>query len=169
MNTADIDDRSALSAEELQSVRCSACDAALQSPGRDTISFLLFDQFTVPLVGCPDHLEEFSGVCGLTTEADATLLEHRPAGVVRCVGCQHAVHRTQYPVVPVGTGAVAVLACGTHQADIVDGAGSDRNDRILGPVYGVLAPHTPDATGRSVLQQRGVGLRRQPTDAAELL
>ena len=119
MDTADIDDRSALSAEELQSVRCSACDAALQSPGRDTISFLLFDQFTVPLVGCSDHLEEFSSVCGLTTEADATLLEHRPAGGVRCVGCQHAVHRTQYPVVPVGTGAVAVLACGTHQADIV--------------------------------------------------
>ena len=119
MDTVDFDDQAADPPDDTPAVRCAACETALQSPGRDAVSFLLFDQFTVPLVGCRDHLEQFGSVCELTTAADATLLEHRPAGGVQCPGCRHAAHRTQYPVLPVGTGAVAVLTCATHQDDVI--------------------------------------------------
>lgn len=119
MDAVDFDEPPASPADNPQSIRCAACDAALQSPSRDTISFLLFDQFTIPLVGCPDHLDQFSTVCGLTTEDSATVLEHRPAGGLQCPGCRHAAHQPQHPVIPVGTGAVAVLACPMHQDDII--------------------------------------------------
>ena len=44
------------------------------------ISFLLFDQLELPLIGCDNHLEQFTTICGLTTEETAKLLPHRPAG-----------------------------------------------------------------------------------------
>lgn len=119
MDAADYDARPEAPPDGPESVGCEACAAALESPGRETISFLLFDQFTIPLVGCRDHLDQFGGVCGLTTEDSATLLEHRPAGGLPCPGCRQASHQPQHPVLPVGDGAVAVLACGTHQADVV--------------------------------------------------
>jgi hypothetical protein len=119
MDTVDFDDQATNPPDDVRAVRCAACDRALRSPGRDTISFLLFDQFTIPLVGCRDHLEQFSATCELTTEADARLLGHRPAGGVRCPGCRHAARRTRHPVLPVGTGAIAVLACATHQDDVI--------------------------------------------------
>jgi hypothetical protein len=119
MDAVNFDERPAGPPDSSQAIRCEACDAALHSPSRDTISFLLFDQFTVPLAGCPDHLDQFSAVCGLTTEDSATLLGHRPAGGIPCPGCRHASHQSQQPVLPVGDGAVAVLACPRHQDEII--------------------------------------------------
>lgn len=102
------------------SIQCAACASALRSPGRDNVAFLLLDQFTIPLVGCDDHLEEFSSLCGLAARRSVKLLDHRPAGGVHCPGCRHGPHATQQPVVPVGSGALAVLACSTHCSEILD-------------------------------------------------
>lgn len=101
------------------SIRCGACESALQSPGRENISFLLVDQFTIPLVGCDEHLQQFSSLCGLATENSAELLAHRPAGGLHCPGCRHAVYNSEQPIIPVEDGRLAVLACSTHQSDIV--------------------------------------------------
>lgn len=118
---SDVDDeRSASSAPGTEQIRCSACRAALKSPGRATISFLLVDQLTIPVVGCADHKGQFSEVCGLTTEDTARLFDHRPAGGVQCPGCRHSTHRSQQPVVPVTDGAVAVLGCEAHVNGIVE-------------------------------------------------
>ena len=103
-----------------QSIQCTACESALESPGRDSISFLLLDQLTIPLVGCDNHLEEFCSLCGLATEGRAELLSHRPAGGVHCPSCRHAPHKPQQPIIPVGGGGLAILACTTHQSDILD-------------------------------------------------
>jgi len=119
MGTVELDHPPADPADSPSSIRCTACDAALRSPGRDTVSFLLIDQLTIPLVGCPEHRDQFSTVCGLTTEGSATVLEHRPAGGIQCPGCRHASYRHQHPVLPVGTGAVGILACPAHQDDII--------------------------------------------------
>ena len=102
-----------------QFIQCAACESALQSPGRESVSFLLLDQLTIPLVGCESHLEEFCSLCGLATEGRAELLNHRPAGGVNCPSCRHAPHKPQQPVIPVGNGGLAVLACSTHQSDIL--------------------------------------------------
>jgi len=102
-----------------QFIQCTACESALQSPGRESVSFLLLDQLTIPLVGCDNHLEEFCSLCGLATEGRAELLNHRPAGGVNCPSCRHAPHKPQQPVIPVGNGGLAVLACSTHQSDIL--------------------------------------------------
>jgi len=102
-----------------QSIQCTACESALQSPGRESISFLLLDQFTIPLVGCDNHLEEFCSLCGLATEDRAELLNHRPAGGVHCPSCRHAPHKPQQPIIPVGRGGLAILACSTHQSDVL--------------------------------------------------
>lgn len=83
-------------------------------------SFLLLDQLTVPLVGCEDHLSRFAEVCGYTTENTAEILDHRPAGGVGCPSCHLAPHSLQQPVIPVQGGAVAVLACPTHQSELID-------------------------------------------------
>lgn len=119
MDAADFDERATVAPDDVQAIHCTACDAALESPGRDTISFLLLDQLTIPVVGCPDHADQFRATCGLTTEGDATALEHRPAGGLQCPGCRHVAHRSSHPVLPVGNGAVAVLACPTHRNDIL--------------------------------------------------
>lgn len=100
-------------------IRCADCESALRSPGRETVSFLLLDRFTIPLVGCEDHLEQFSVVCGLATEDSAELLGHHPAGGLTCPGCRNAAYDTQRPVVPVGNGGLGLLACSTHQSAIV--------------------------------------------------
>lgn len=103
-----------------QSIRCTACESALHSPGRESISFLLLDQLTIPVVGCDDHLEQFSALCGLTTDSSPELLNHRPAGGVTCPGCRHAPYKTQQPIIPIGSGGLAPLVCSTHQSDITD-------------------------------------------------
>jgi hypothetical protein len=100
-------------------IRCVDCAAALRSPGRETVSFLLLDQLTVPLVGCEDHLEEFSAVCELATEDSARLLDHRPAGGLPCPGCRNAAYDTQQAVVPVGNGGLGLLVCSNHRSDVL--------------------------------------------------
>ena len=102
-----------------QFIQCAACESALQSPGRESVSFLLLDQLTIPLVGCDNHLEEFCSLCGLATEGRAQLLNHRPAGGVNCPSCRHAPHKPQQPIIPVGGGGLAILACTTPQSDIL--------------------------------------------------
>ncbi|SFS79081.1 hypothetical protein [Halostagnicola kamekurae] len=100
-------------------VQCEACRSAFESDSRQAVSFLLVDQLTIPLVSCEDHLEQFASVCGLTTEDAAETLDHRPAGGVRCPGCQHAPHSGTQPVIPVREGAVLVVACPEHQSKIL--------------------------------------------------
>ena len=102
-----------------QLMQCTTCESAIESPGRDSISFLLLDQFTIPLVGCDNHLEEFCSLCGLATEGRTELLNHRPAGGVHCPSCRHAPHKPHQPIIPVGDGGLAILACSTHQSDIL--------------------------------------------------
>lgn len=102
-----------------QPIRCTACKSALNSPGRQNISFLLLDQLRIPLVGCDDHLEQFSALCGLATENSPELLSHRPAGGLPCLGCRRAPYNIQQPIVPIGRGGLALLACSTHQSDII--------------------------------------------------
>lgn len=99
-------------------VPCNACRTALASPSRETVSFLLLDQFTVPVVGCADHLERFRAVCGLTTESSARLLSHVPAGGVPCPGCRLSAHGTPRSLIPVADGATVVLGCPEHQSAI---------------------------------------------------
>lgn len=102
-----------------QSIQCAACESALQSPGRESVSFLLLDQLTIPLVGCDKHLEEFCSLCGLATEGRAEIINHRPAGGVHCPSCRHAPQKPQQPVIPVGNGGLAIFACSTHQSEIL--------------------------------------------------
>jgi hypothetical protein len=119
MDTVETPQSPAESPNTQQPIRCTACESALHSPGRETISFLLLDQFTIPLVGCDKHLEQFSALCGLATEDSAELLTHRPAGGLPCPGCRHAPYKPHQPIVPVGDGGLAVLACSTHQSEII--------------------------------------------------
>lgn len=97
---------------------CDACQAALADPGRDSISFLLTDQLTLPVVSCDEHLERFRAACALATTDTAETLTHRPAGGIHCPACRRA-HTTAQPVVPVADGAVAVLGCPEHASALV--------------------------------------------------
>ncbi|MDQ2052805.1 hypothetical protein RBH26_20400 [Natronolimnohabitans sp. A-GB9] len=100
-------------------IHCEACQSAFRSGSRQAVSFLLLDHLTVPALGCDDHLEQFASVCGLTSEDTADLLQHRPAGGIRCPGCRLAPHSTAHPMLSVREGAVTPMACPDHQAEIV--------------------------------------------------
>ncbi|MXR19458.1 hypothetical protein [Halobacterium bonnevillei] len=105
---------------ELPPMQCDACEGALQSPERDMLSFLLVDQLTAPIIGCDDHRQQFASICGYTTDATADLLDHRPAGGVRCPSCGLAAHTPHQPLVPVAGGAVAILVCPEHQSELIN-------------------------------------------------
>ncbi|WP_415382261.1 hypothetical protein [Halosimplex sp. TS25] len=119
MPSTDLDPSQSDGGEE-PPVRCEACRSALESESEQTVSFLLVDQLTIPVLSCDDHLREFTSVCGLTTEGSADLLDHRPAGGVRCPGCRNARYEPSHPIVPVREGGVVVTACPTHQSAIVE-------------------------------------------------
>jgi len=104
----------------LPPMQCDACELALQSPERHTLSFLLLDQLTAPIIGCDDHLQQFASICGYTTEASADLLNHRPAGGVSCPSCSLAAYTPHQPLVPVEDGAVAILTCPDHQTELIN-------------------------------------------------
>ena len=113
-------------------VPCAACEAALQSPEQQYLSFLLLDQFTIPVAGCEEHLEQFASTCGYTTDYTAELIAHRPAGGISCPSCHLAPYNLHHPVIPVGTGAVSILACPEHQSEIINRfqAGLDTQQQI---------------------------------------
>ncbi|WP_276258039.1 hypothetical protein [Haloglomus litoreum] len=100
-------------------IECDDCESALDATSRGSVSFLLLEQLAVPLVGCDAHLERFVDVCGFTSDETPDLLDHRPAGGVRCPSCQFAPHSPGHPVVPVQDGAVALLACPEHQSETI--------------------------------------------------
>ena len=101
-------------------LQCDDCEKALESGGRQAVSFLLLDTLTMPLVGCEAHLEQFRAICELTTEESAELLSHVPAGGVQCPGCRHSNHSMGMPVVLIEAGAVGVLGCSTHAQEVLD-------------------------------------------------
>lgn len=101
-------------------VNCEACHSVLQSPSRQTVSYLLLDQFTVPLLGCEDHLEQFRAMCGLTSEGAARLLSHHPAGGISCPSCRLATGGNGHVFIPVNGGGTVILGCRSHQATIAE-------------------------------------------------
>ncbi len=100
-------------------IHCEACQSAFESESRQAVSFLLLDQLTIPAIGCSEHVERFSSVCGLTSEDTADLLDHHPAGGISCPGCRLAPHSSARPLIPVQDGAVMLMACPNHQSEIV--------------------------------------------------
>lgn len=101
-------------------IQCEACRSKLDGAGRQGISYMLLDGSVTPVVSCETHLDRFTTVCGFTTDGTASALSHRPAGGLRCPGCQLASYEPGYPLIPVDGGAVAILACPTHQSEVVE-------------------------------------------------
>lgn len=120
MPTEDARHRPSEPPDGLPPIQCSACRSVLRSHGREAVSFLLLDQLTIPIVGCDAHLERFASVCEFTTEESGELLDHHPAGGINCPGCRLAPHNPEQPLVPVESGAVAILACPQHQSEIIE-------------------------------------------------
>lgn len=105
--------------EGRSAIRCEECQSAHQSAGQQAISFLLLDQLTIPAIGCDDHLEQFTSICGLTTKETADLLDHHPAGGICCPGCRLAPNSSAHPMIPIRDGAIVVMACPDHRSEIV--------------------------------------------------
>lgn len=101
-------------------VGCGDCQSVFRAAGRQSVSFLLLDQLTIPVMGCEAHLEQFASICELSTTDDAQLLEHRPAGGIQCPGCRLAPRKMAQPMIAIQDGAVAVIACSRHQSAIID-------------------------------------------------
>lgn len=99
-------------------VPCADCRNALASVSRDSVAFLLLDQFTLPVAGCRDHLEQFRAVCGFTTDGRAELLSHQPAGGITCPACRRSSHAGGHAMIPVEGGAAVLLGCPDHQSEI---------------------------------------------------
>ena len=122
---------------------CPDCRAALESGGRQAISFLLVETLTVPVVGCEDHLEEFRAICELTTEGSAELLDHLPAGGIQCPACRNHQQGGGMPLIFVEAGAVGVLACERHATAVIECYQSGRQTRQQ---LGANGPHGGGST-----------------------
>lgn len=101
-------------------IQCEDCESALHSHDDDSVSFLLLDQLTIPIIGCGDHVDQFVSICELTTTGRADIIGHRPAGGIRCPSCQLAHYNLHQPVIPIQTGAVALMACPQHQTEVLN-------------------------------------------------
>ena len=99
-------------------IRCDACQSAIDPEGEQDVGFFLLDHLTIPVLGCEDHLDRFASICGLTSGDDADVLNHRPAGGIRCPGCRNARYNAGHAALPVGDGAIVVPACAEHQAEL---------------------------------------------------
>lgn len=119
MPAPDFDRSQPDSLGDQSAVQCDACQSVLQGSGQRSPSFLLLDDLRMPLISCDDHLERFTSVCALTTDDTAELLDHRPAGGIRCPGCRHAPHRASQPMIPVQDGGIVVLACPEHHSELL--------------------------------------------------
>lgn len=100
--------------------QCPDCREALESGGRQAISFLLVETLTVPVVGCDSHLEQFRAVCELTTEDTAELLDYLPAGGVQCPACRTHEQGGGMPLIFIEAGAVGILACERHATAVIE-------------------------------------------------
>ncbi|MDS0474005.1 hypothetical protein [Natrinema sp. 1APR25-10V2] len=100
-------------------IRCDACQSTVRSGGQQAMSFLLLEGLTVPVLGCDDHLERFSSICGLSSEDAADILHHRPAGGLSCPSCRLAPNNASHPLIQVRDGAIVPIACPEHQSEIV--------------------------------------------------
>ncbi|MFC6765843.1 hypothetical protein [Natrinema soli] len=100
-------------------IRCDECRSALRSDRQQAVSFLLLDNLTIPVLSCDDHLERFTSICGLTTEASADLLDHRPAGGIICPSCRLAPYSSTRPAIPIQDGVIVPIACPEHHSEIV--------------------------------------------------
>lgn len=104
--------------QSLSTIQCDACQSAVQSGGQQTVSFLLLEGLTIPVLGCDDHLEQFSLICELSSDNTADLLHHRPAGGLSCPSCRLAPYNAPYPLIQVQDGAIVPIACPEHQSEI---------------------------------------------------
>jgi hypothetical protein len=119
MSPADFQQSQSEITDDLPAIDCDACQSALDPASQQAVSFLLLDQLRIPVLSCDDHLEQFSSICGLTSDDSATLLHHHPAGGISCPGCRFASYSAAQSIVPIQDGAIVPIACPEHQSKII--------------------------------------------------
>jgi hypothetical protein len=119
MQPSDIQQSQSEITDDLPAIDCDACRSALDPESQRAVSFLLLDQLRIPVLSCDDHLEQFTSICGLTSDDLATLLHHHPAGGISCPGCRFASYSAAQFIVPVQDGAIVPIACPEHQSKII--------------------------------------------------
>lgn len=105
--------------DDQPAIDCDACQSTLDPDSQQAVSFLLLDHLRIPILSCDDHLEQFTSICGLTSDDTATLLHHHPAGGISCPGCRFASYSAAQSLVPVQDGAIVPIACPKHQSKII--------------------------------------------------
>ncbi|ERG98230.1 MAG: hypothetical protein J07HQX50_02265 [Haloquadratum sp. J07HQX50] len=119
-------------------IGCDECREALESAQRESISFFIIDNLTIPMISCDTHGDQFSSICGLTTSDSAERLEYYPAGGISCPGCQLAPYEPGHPVIQIGDGMVAIPACPRHQSEIISRyqAGLETQQKLTSSIDG---------------------------------